>query len=65
VGQTQDVARLDAVHEERYAQSVTLGEEVRAIIDVCSDVVRTLGAEYGQQFANRIAQGRRRLCWCG
>jgi hypothetical protein len=48
VGQAQDVAGLDAMHEERYAQSVALGKKVRAIIDVCGDVVGTLGAEYGQ-----------------
>lgn len=48
MGQAQDVAGLDAVHEKRYAEGVALGEEVGAVIDVCGDVVRTLSAEHGQ-----------------
>jgi len=47
VCQAQDIARLDTVHEEWYAQSVALREKIRTIIDVCGDVVRTLGTKYG------------------
>ena len=48
MGQAQDVAGLDAVHEERYTEGIALSEEVGAVIDVCGDVVRTLSAEDGQ-----------------
>lgn len=48
MGQAQDVAGLNTVHEEWHAQSVALGEEIRTVIDVCGDVVGTLGAENRQ-----------------
>lgn len=59
--QAQDIARLHAVHQERQAQRVARRDEIRAVVDVCGDVVWALGAEGGQQFLDRVANGRARL----
>lgn len=48
MGEAQDVAGGDAVHEEGEAEGVAFGEEVGAVVEVGGDVVGALGAEEGE-----------------
>ena len=53
------MAGLDAFQVEGEAQDVALGEEVGSVVEVCGDVVRCLGLEDGEEFADGSGEGGR------
>lgn len=53
--ETENIARIYAVHEKRKAHSIAGGEKVRSVIDVSCDVVWSLSAEGREQVLDALA----------